>query len=82
MGRIKSTLIKRTSKQLVESSEDSFSKSFEDNKKALGRTLPSKKTRNKIAGYITRMKRNQKKIIDSDADLDNKDDGNTKQSKR
>ena len=56
MGRIKSTLIKRTSKQLV-NSESAFNESFDNNKKILGCTMPSKKMRNKIAGYIARVVR-------------------------
>jgi len=64
MGRIKSKLIKRTSRQLLEQSDESFGKTFEENKKALGNTLPGKKTRNKIAGYIARIKKNTKTIID------------------
>ena len=64
MGRIKSTLIKRTSRQLIESSGESFGKTFEENKKAIGETMPSKKMRNKIAGYITRINKNTKNIID------------------
>ncbi len=63
MGRIKSTLIKRTSRQLLEQSDESFGKTFEENKKALGRTLSSKKMRNKIAGYVARIKKNRKTII-------------------
>lgn len=63
MGRIKSKLIKRTAKQLVSTSPDMFESSFEDNKKVLGNILESKKTRNKIAGYITRIKKNTKTII-------------------
>ena len=64
MGRIKSTLIKRTSRQLIENSDESFGKTFAENKKALGSTLSSKKMRNKIAGYIARIKTNTKTIID------------------
>ena len=63
MGRIKSTLIKRTSRQLIENSNESFGKTFEENKKTLGSILPSKKMRNKIAGYIARINRNTKTII-------------------
>ncbi|MCR4284864.1 MAG: 30S ribosomal protein S17e [archaeon] len=63
MGRIKSTLIKRTSRKLIENSTESFGKTFEQNKKSLGSILPSKKVRNKIAGYIARIKRNTKTII-------------------
>lgn len=65
MGRIKTTLIKRTTKQILEGSPDSFSKNFEENKKALGNVLPSKRMRNSIAGYITRLKRNTKAIIET-----------------
>jgi len=64
MGRVKSTLIKRTARKLVEKSGESFGKTFEENKRALGSVLPSKQMRNKIAGYITRIKRNTKTIID------------------
>lgn len=71
MGRIKSTLIKRTSRQLIENSPDSFGKTFEENKKPLGNTLPSKKMRNMVAGYISRLKKNQKSII---SDNDNNKD--------
>ena len=70
MGRIKSTLIKRTSRKLIENSDESFGKTFEENKKSLGNTLPSKRMKNRIAGYITRLKRNQKKIIDDDKNID------------
>jgi len=65
MGRIKSKLIKRTTRQLIENSDESFGKTFEDNKKALGSNLTSKKMRNKIAGYITRVKKNTKTLIDN-----------------
>jgi small subunit ribosomal protein S17e len=55
MGRIKSTLIKKAAKQLIEK-ESSFSPDFEENKRKLGKnTMPSKKLRNKIAGYISRL---------------------------
>ena len=73
MGRIKSKLIKRTSRQLIENSDESFEKTFEKNKKTLGKILSSKKMRNKIAGYIARIKKNTKTII-------NGTDTNTTQS--
>jgi small subunit ribosomal protein S17e len=66
MGRIKPTLVKRTSRQLIEKSCESFGKTFEENKRVLKDTLPSKKMRNKIAGYIARIKRNTKTIIDDE----------------
>lgn len=56
MGKIKSALIKKTGRQLI--LEDlPFNQDFENNKAILGNTMPSKKTRNKIAGYIARLKR-------------------------
>ncbi|MDP2947386.1 MAG: 30S ribosomal protein S17e [Nanoarchaeota archaeon] len=65
MGRIKSKLIKRTGKQLVEKMPDSFGKTFEENKRALGNTIiDSKRIRNRVAGYITRLKKNKKNIIE------------------
>tara|TARA_Y100000310_G_C20609004_1_gene777008 strand:+ start:98 stop:349 length:252 start_codon:yes stop_codon:yes gene_type:complete len=77
MGRIKTTLVKRTARQLVEKTPESFGKEFEKNKKALGHVLPSKRMRNMVAGYVTRINRNTKKIIDDEDlnnDTDNKDD--------
>lgn len=58
MGRIKSALIKRASHQMLRE-ENSFNDSFENNKKILGSSMPSKKTRNKIAGYIAIVKKRE-----------------------
>ncbi len=55
MGRIKSTLIKRTARSLIK--KEIGSESFEENKRILGNSLPSKSIRNKVAGYITRLKK-------------------------
>ncbi len=55
MGRIKSMMVKRAAKQLL--NESVFNTEFENNKKALKDTMPSKPIRNKIAGYITRLMR-------------------------
>lgn len=57
MGRIKSLLVKRTAKKLM--AEDSFNDKFDNNKKGLNNLMPSKKVRNKIAGYIARLKRRE-----------------------
>lgn len=59
MGKIKTKIIKRTGETLMER-ELPFTESFEDNKKILGREMPSKKMRNQIAGYLARRKRQQK----------------------
>ncbi|MBT4135660.1 30S ribosomal protein S17e [archaeon] len=54
MGRIKSKLVKRTSNQLL-NEENKFTGKFEENKKILSNTMPSKKIRNQIAGFIARI---------------------------
>ncbi len=58
MGRIKSTLVKRTAKELMKRHE--FTGDFGKDKKILGKTMPSKKVRNKIAGYIVRLHKMRK----------------------
>jgi len=68
MGRIKSLMVKRATKQLLATSKNdlNFSVSFEHNKKTLGSTMPSKSTRNKIAGYmarVIRMREVEKKAV-------------------
>ncbi len=61
MGRIKSKLIKRTGNSLT-SDENSFTEDFEKNKDKLKGSMPSKKIRNQVAGFITRkIKKNKKK---------------------
>ena len=60
MGKIKTKLIKRTSNTLIKKGIE-FSDEFERNKKILGKTMPSKKIRNQIAGYIARLKRQKSK---------------------
>ena len=55
MGRIKSLMVKKAARQLL--NENVFNEKFENNKKFLRNTMPSKPIRNKIAGYITRLMR-------------------------
>jgi len=62
MGRIRNKAIKRSGIDLISLHKDKFSNNFEDNKKALMETaeIESKKIRNVLAGYITKlMKRKQ-----------------------
>ena len=59
MGKIKTKLVKRTGELLIEKGID-FTESFEKNKRILGRTMPSKKIRNQIAGYLSRIKKREK----------------------
>ncbi len=64
MGRIKTTLVKRTSNQLVKEHRDQFGKYYSKNKKVMSQLvdIPSKKLINSIAGYITRLMKNSKEI--------------------
>ena len=59
MGKIKSKLIKRSGEELVKRGIE-FSEDFERNKRILGRTMPSKKIRNQIAGYLSRLYKKEK----------------------
>ena len=64
MGRIKTKNIKRVSHQLMELYGDKFSKNYEENTKILSNYLKvsSKKLRNIIAGYLSRLKRQEGSI--------------------
>ena len=72
MGRIKTDLIKRVTHKLMEEHGDKFTDDFEKNKEILNKLIstPSKKLRNVIAGYVTRLikkgkePRNPYKILD------------------
>ncbi len=59
MGRIKTMLIKRTTKEIMAKYNDDFVVDFEKNKRVLDAKMKisSKKMRNVIAGYATRLKK-------------------------
>jgi small subunit ribosomal protein S17e len=59
MGRIKTTFIKRKTKELVAMHSDKFTTDFTENKKAVDShaKVQCKKIRNIIAGYVTRLKK-------------------------
>ncbi len=60
MGKIKSKLIKKSGTKLVKKGVI-FNESFEDNKGVLGsNTMPSKKLRNQMAGYLVRLKKQER----------------------
>lgn len=61
MGRIKTTLIKRKTKELLEAHREHFTSDFAENKKQTARltSVSSKKLRNVVAGYITRLKKKE-----------------------
>jgi len=61
MGRIKTTQVKRTGRKLVGMHTNKFSSDFTHNKKQVDETatISSKKLRNVVAGYVTRLTRRQ-----------------------
>ncbi|MGY4884657.1 MAG: 30S ribosomal protein S17e [Nanobdellota archaeon] len=60
MGKIKSKVVRKTANALLKENLD-FEKDFEKNKVILGREMPSKRIRNRLAGLISRMKRQEEK---------------------
>lgn len=64
MGRIKTTLIKRTANALFKEYKEEFSTDFKKNKDKVGEftDLVSKKLKNSIAGYLVRLVKKDKEI--------------------
>ncbi len=56
MGKIKSKMVKRSTEEMMKIGVK-FTGNFKDDKKILGRTMPSKKIRNQISGYLARIKK-------------------------
>jgi len=63
MGRIRTTLIKRTGERLLKTHPEAFNTDFDYNKKEVEKfaEIYSKKLRNVIAGYITKLVKNNSK---------------------
>ena len=63
MGRIRGKDIKNVVFELYDAYEDKFSREFEHNKKIVTemKLFESKKTRNRVAGYMVRVVRQSKK---------------------
>jgi len=62
MGRIKTALTKRVTRELIKLHSNKFTDNFEENKKIVNTLIstPSKRLRNIIAGYVTKIiKRNK-----------------------
>jgi small subunit ribosomal protein S17e len=57
MGKVRSALVKRTARKLLEMYPDVFTGDFEHNKRVVSQLIEykSKKLRNQIAGYITHL---------------------------
>ena len=58
MGKVRTETVKRAARELVEKFPDRFTNEYEANKLAVNELMraPSKKLRNLIAGYVTRLK--------------------------
>ena len=61
MGRIKTKQIKRVTMQLLKKHSEEFKEGFHDNKAVVSKfaEIPSKKLRNVISGYVTRLSKNK-----------------------
>ncbi len=61
MGRIKTTFIKSKTRELLDIHGEKFTADFTENKLLVSQLaiLSSKKLRNTIAGYLTRLKRKE-----------------------
>lgn len=61
MGRIKTTLIKRKTKELLKKHGDKFTTDFSQNKHLTNQyaSISSKKLRNIVAGYMTRLRKKE-----------------------
>ncbi|MBU0757806.1 MAG: 30S ribosomal protein S17e [Nanoarchaeota archaeon] len=64
MGRIKTKKVKKVTDELVRLHGDKFKEDFDSNKLLVSElaTVPSKKLRNIIAGYVTRQIRQKKHL--------------------
>ena len=64
MGRIKTKLIKRVTKKLMQEHPSDFKEDFRENKLLVDKSLDilSKKLRNSIAGYVTRIVKSKKDV--------------------
>lgn len=63
MGRIKTQLVKRMTRKLIEDYPEEVTTDFNKNKEVVSQHLPeqSKKIRNTIAGYATRLAKSKLK---------------------
>ena len=84
MGRIKTTFVKNIGKELMEKHPESFSGSFEDNKRDLVKfiSFTSKKMRNLVAGYITSVKNARSSVQVNRIEVKVKDDRFGRRGKR
>jgi len=58
LGRVRTEMIKRLARELIQADPQRFSTDYEENKKAVNGLVSdkTKRVRNRIAGYVTRLK--------------------------
>lgn len=58
MGRVRTEMVKKVARELLQSNPQRFSSDYEENKKAVDELVAAKtkRVRNKIAGYVTRLR--------------------------
>ncbi|MCG2890053.1 MAG: 30S ribosomal protein S17e [Acidilobus sp.] len=63
MGKVRTSLVKRTARELLAKYPDLFTEDFQHNKKVVSQLTvwSSKKLRNQVAGYVTSLVKLQKK---------------------
>jgi small subunit ribosomal protein S17e len=63
MGRIKSRFVKSSSERIFQRGKEEFTEDFDKNKEIVTKyaDIPSKKLRNTIVGYITRLAKKQER---------------------
>ena len=64
LGYVKPAFVKRTALELIEKFPEEFTDDFEKNKMLVERltTISTKNLRNRVAGYITRLMEDRKKV--------------------
>ncbi|HDI02825.1 MAG TPA: 30S ribosomal protein S17e [Candidatus Aenigmarchaeota archaeon] len=61
MGNIRTTFIKNLARELLEKYPENLTADFEKNKEFLKKVIESKSLRNKIAGYVVKLKKRKVK---------------------
>ena len=64
MGKVRTSMIKRTARKLLSMYPDLFNEDFEHNKQMVKQliSVDSKKVRNQVAGYITHLVKIRKRM--------------------
>jgi small subunit ribosomal protein S17e len=72
LGKVRPQHVKKVSRELIERYPDKFSNDFQTNKKALDSLIQvySPKLKNRVAGYVTRLKAIAQKRIDEESEAE------------